>query len=196
MQASKKLTLAIETAINGGSLSIFDGRTEIDFWIGENEISKAEDILENISRLFKTNEITKENIEQIIISRDVGSATGLKIGMAIAKGLAKSFSTRLVAASLIDSLAHQISAAKVGEYMIALPVGKNNIFYQNVINGNKTGGGSIRKTGEFFVGNLNFESVIYAHQRVIENKMFFDCGTTEFVNLGENMAKTICRACV
>lgn len=192
MQASKKLTLAIETAIDGGSLSIFEGRTEMDFWIGKNGISKAEDILENISRLFKANEITKENIEQIIISRDVGSATGLKIGMATAKGLAKSFSSRLVAASLIDSLANDISAAKVDKYMIALPVGKNNIFHQNMIDGNQSGAVSISKTSEFFAGKLNFERVVYAHQRIIENKMFFDCGNTEFISLGENMAKVIC----
>jgi tRNA A37 threonylcarbamoyladenosine modification protein TsaB len=192
MQASKKLTLAIETAIDGGSLSIFDGQTEIDFWIGKDGISKAEDILENISRLFKANEITGENIEQIIISSDVGSATGLKIGMATAKGLAKSFSCRLVVTSLIDSLAHDISTDKVDRYVIALPVGKNNVFHQNMTDGNRTGIGLISKTEEFFDGKLNFEEVLYAHQRIIETKPVFGCGTTKFISIGKNMAKAIC----
>ena len=194
MQNLKRLTLAIETAIDGGSISILEGQKEIDFWIGENGISKAEDILENISRLFEANEITKENIELIVISGDVGSTTGLKIGMATAKGLARSFPSRLFVASLIDSLIKTVSpdqsSDNSNEFVIVLPVGKNNIFYRYLTGANQTGASAIVKTQEFFE-NLNFEGIIYAHQKIIETQARIEFAGKKFVSLGQNMAKVV-----
>lgn len=192
MQTSKKLTLAIETAIDGGSLSLLKGQIELDFRIGKNGISKAEDILENICGLFEANKVTGENIDLIIISSDVGSVTGLKIGMATARGLTKAFSSRLAAASLIDSLVKIISKDNADKYVIVLPVGKNNIFYRRFTLGNQPGASAIVKTEEFFGKNLNLDGIIYAHQKIIDSKTQFDdnaADTREFISLGENMAK-------
>ena len=181
----------METAIDGGSLSLFEGQTELDFWIGKNGISKAEDILENIYGLFEANKVTGKNIELVIISSDVGSATGLKIGMATAKGLAKAFSSRLNAVSLVDFLVKVISSDNTEKYVIALPVGKNNIFFRRFTFGNQPGASAIVKTEEFFAENLNSDGLIYAHPKIIACKTQFDGNAKEFISIGENMAKFI-----
>lgn len=187
----RSIILAIETAIDGGSISIQEKQTEIDFWIGRNSISKAEDILENIDLLLRANELNGENVEQIIVSGDVGSATGLKIGLATAKGLARSFPSRLIVASLIDSLVNLVSHCDAEKYIIALPVGRNSIFYKIFTPVNQIGAASIVRTEEFFEKMNNFEGSVYAHQKILKNKPLFDFKTDLFKNVGENMAKVI-----
>ena len=81
-----------------------DGRTEIDFWLGKKEISKAEDVLENIEELFVKNGLKKSEIGKIAVSTEAGSATGLKIGMATARGLARGLESELSSVSLLPSL--------------------------------------------------------------------------------------------
>lgn len=188
MQVVKNLTLAIETAVGGGSLSIFKGQTLIDFWIGNAEISKAEDVLENISYLFERNHITKENIEKIVVSGDVGSTTGLKIGMATGQGLAKSFASRLTVASLIESLTTAVSVDEIQQYMIALPVGKGNVFCLELINEQRVNNGLVVKTENFFNMISNNEHHIYAHQKIYDLKLTFDIGISVLDTIGNNMA--------
>ena len=105
MSESKRLLLAMETGIAGGSLSIWDENGEIDFWIGKEEVSKAEDVLQGIEILLKKNRIKTAQIESLAVTSDVGSTTGLKIGLATAQGLAKASGSRVVELSLWKSLA-------------------------------------------------------------------------------------------
>jgi tRNA A37 threonylcarbamoyladenosine modification protein TsaB len=134
----KKLTgreaiLSIETAAGGGSLSLLANSREIDGWSGTREISKAEDILEQISKLLSVNKIEKKNVKLICVSSGTGSSTGEKIGWAIGKGLAKAFGCRLVGVSILESLLLEIENQPDGEYMTALPCGKNFICRQKFI---------------------------------------------------------------
>ncbi len=125
-----ELILSIETAVEGGSLSILANQTEIDGWIGTQEISKAEDVLEQISNLLKKNNINKEQIKVISVSRGAGSLTGEKIGLAIARGLAKSFNCRLAEISVFESLLMELRAETRGIYLTAVPSSKNHVQWQ------------------------------------------------------------------
>lgn len=112
MNQPKNLILAIESAIGGGSLSVREGSREIDSWIGTSGISKAEDMLDGFSQLLKRNHLGKERIGLIAYSVEFGSPTGLKIGAALAFGLAKSLECRLSGISLSGVLT-DISSEKL-----------------------------------------------------------------------------------
>jgi len=95
-KACRNIILSIETTSKVGRLSLFDGATEIDFWAGNNKASKAEDVLEEISNLLKKNNIEKKYISSIIVSKSSGSSTGIKIGLAIAKGLKTAINCKII----------------------------------------------------------------------------------------------------
>ena len=87
--SDKDLTLSIETAVQGGSISLLQGKTELHNWIGSREVSKSEDVLQEIKNILKRNEIEKEELKKIVVSRGPGSHTGVRIGMAVGIGLRK-----------------------------------------------------------------------------------------------------------
>lgn len=86
-ETRQKIILSIETAIGGGSFSIFNEKGEIDFFINEKRRSRAEDLLSDIQTLLKRNKIKKNEIIKILFSSGPGSQTGIRIGAATAKGL-------------------------------------------------------------------------------------------------------------
>lgn len=156
----KKLTgreavLSIETVAGGGSLSLLANSREIDGWSGTQEISKAEDILEQISKLLSANKIANKNVKLICVSSGTGSSTGEKIGWAIGKGLAKAFGCQLLGVSILESLLLEIENEPDGEYITALPFGKNFIFRQRFIKIKKSFSAissiEISEADEFFI---------------------------------------------
>ncbi len=129
-QNERKVILSIETAAQGGSLSILANGKEIDGWCGTLEISKAEDVLEQIAKLLRENNILKSQIKLIVISKDAGSSTGQKIGLALAKGLTKSIKCDLVEISVMEALLFEIKENAEGTFVTAAANGKNYICWQ------------------------------------------------------------------
>ncbi len=130
MSSKKSLTIALETAVAGGSLSVWEETAEIDFWTGTAAVSKAEDVLEGLFGLLRKNNFSRCRIELIAVSSDAGSATGSKIGAATAKGLAKALGCRMICVSLWDALAEFILFAQRDQpapFNIYLPGGKNTV---------------------------------------------------------------------
>ncbi len=136
----KNIILSIETTVGGGSLSILKNQIEIDGWIGNREISKAEEVLEQILILLKRkNNISKDNIGKIVVSKSAGSLTGEKIGLALAKGLAKSLKCQLIEISVFESLLREqiLNVRAEGNYLTGIPLGKNQIQWQSFLVGSK-----------------------------------------------------------
>ena len=124
------MILSIETTTGGGSLSILTDSLEIDGWSGQKEISKADNILEQISNLLSVNKIENKYVKLICVAIGTGSSTGEKIGWAIGKGLAKAFRCPLQSISILESLLLEIENEPDGEYVTAVPCGKNFICRQ------------------------------------------------------------------
>jgi tRNA threonylcarbamoyladenosine biosynthesis protein TsaB len=82
-----EITLAIETAAGGGSLSLLAGEEELAGLAGEAGISKAEEVLKNLEALLKIAGLGKRDVRRIAVSEGPGSLTGIRIGLATAKGL-------------------------------------------------------------------------------------------------------------
>lgn len=156
-------TLAIETAIRGGSLSLMKDEQEVDFWVGDKNVSKAEDVLEQISNMLKNNEIKK--IDLIAVSVGQGSSTGIRIGLATALGLRKSYNCEIVEVLVFEGLTHNkifneptLLAIPVGRRQIAWQVFEKDISYQKY----RTTDIEIGNTTVFLklIRNQNFPKII------------------------------------
>ncbi len=61
----RNIVLAFETGVGGGSISLFMEGKEIDFWKGEANLSRAEDLLIQIAELLRRNNIRPKEIRII-----------------------------------------------------------------------------------------------------------------------------------
>lgn len=118
--------LGIETAIQGGSLSLLKKGLEIDFWIGEKNISKAEDVLEQISKILKKNNLKK--VDLIAVSTGPGSTTGLRIGLATAYGLRKSWGCEIIGLPAFEAVL--LNKKFTEELILAIPFGRSQVAWQ------------------------------------------------------------------
>lgn len=131
----KDITLSIETAVHGGSLAVLRETDELDSWTGNREVSKSEDILEQIKTILKRNRLEESKIKKIVVSRGPGSYTGVRIGMALASGLKKALGCRLVTVSVLEALffarKHSAVFQHTERVITAIPFGRNQICWQN-----------------------------------------------------------------
>ncbi len=126
--------LAIETAVQGGSISLLRGVSVLDCWIGSREVSKSEDILEEINKILKRNDLEKKSIKKIIVSRGPGSYTGARIGIATGYGLKKALGCELFGASVLEALLAYNKEKTIvceGEVLTAIPIGRDQICRQS-----------------------------------------------------------------
>lgn len=142
--SAKNIILSIETAVRGGSVSILRGGREIDFWVGQSEISKSEDILEEIKKLLDRNGIDKKFIKLIMFSNGPGSFTGIRIGAATALGLRRTLKCESAGTSVLDSMT-ALAAAENQTVITAVPFGRGQMCHRlfefndgNSVNGNFT----------------------------------------------------------
>ena len=191
MRTKKNLTLAIETAIEGGSLSISDDTGKIGFWEGKREISKAEDVLEAFAELLDGGNFGGANFSNIAVSKGVGSATGLKIGLATAKGLARAFGCRLLEVSLWDALAAEVGAGTSAAAAIFLPHGKNAACFRKTMNKkiiSETEIASIEYLRNNLKNCLPANTEIFAQPKIYREIFSLQDSTLRINNIGGNLA--------
>jgi tRNA threonylcarbamoyl adenosine modification protein YeaZ len=123
-----KYILALETAIDGGSVSILADEVEVDFVKGNQNLSKSEDLLTLLDDLLTRNKINKNQIGLIAVSIGAGSLTGLRIGKAIALGLGNSLNITVVEINLFAALYQIKNTAK--NLFSAVYAGKDKVLYK------------------------------------------------------------------
>jgi tRNA threonylcarbamoyl adenosine modification protein YeaZ len=124
----KEYTLSIETGIAGGSIALFKDNTLIDSSVGQCEISRSEDVLEGISNILSENNVKKTQIKLIVFSRGPGSFTGIRIGVALARGLSKSFDCDYLGLSVLEAMSDKEQEDK--KVIAAVNFGKNQVCWQ------------------------------------------------------------------
>lgn len=203
--------LALETGISGGSVSLLRDGQEIDRRLGSREISRAEDILDEIDKILERNRIPKKSVDLTAFSRGPGSFTGLRIGAAIAKGLGRSLGCRLSAESVLESLS--VDAPGREKTIAAVPFGNRQVCWQYFVekseravdmnkfadkNKNKTFVSEIKFWNEH-LKDVKFEKIIL-HKNLYETlfetaeKSLFRDGLlqkTEVICAGENLARVV-----
>ena len=100
------LTFIIDTATNIGSVALFHEKIGI---IGEININVKTNhsalITKLIDSLFQLTEYKVEDIDRVCVTLGPGSFTGIRIGVALAKGLAFSLDKKIVGINELDLLA-------------------------------------------------------------------------------------------
>jgi len=151
-----RFVLALETGIGGGSAAILENGRQIDFAEGADGLSKSEDILPVIEELLKKNGIKKKEIGLIAVSEGPGSLTGLRIGLAIAKGLGDSLAAKVYKISALEALTY--CANFEGRVISAILSKKSGTFFSEFLikDGKRTLSGDIvhRSNPVDFVKNL------------------------------------------
>jgi len=96
------LTLGIDTATATGSVGLSDGSLsgELSF---SARMGQSERLVQAIDRLLELNRVEVEDLELIAVSAGPGSFTGLRIGMATAKGLAQALKIPLLGVPTMES---------------------------------------------------------------------------------------------
>lgn len=125
---SDRLVLAIESAVAGGSISLLDGETEVDFTIGPNNVSRAEDLLAEIAALLERNDISKSDISAIAVSTGPGSYTGIRIAISTALGLKNALNIPCFGIPVTVAMAAFEPERRV---TTAVPMGRNDVCVQH-----------------------------------------------------------------
>jgi tRNA threonylcarbamoyladenosine biosynthesis protein TsaB len=90
------LTLGIDTATEVGSVGLAAGPSAIGELTFPRRWDRAERLLQAVDRLLELSRVKVEDLELIAVSSGPGSFTGLRIGIATAKGLAQGLRAPLV----------------------------------------------------------------------------------------------------
>ena len=131
MNLNGQITLAIESAIGGGSISLIDDSGEVACWIGEtNVLRAAENLLPTIDDLLKSNGIDLREIRLIAVSAGPGSFTGIRIGLATALGLKTGLTVPMASQSALKAMA--FAQGEIGEFVVAVPAGRNAVCWQRL----------------------------------------------------------------
>jgi tRNA threonylcarbamoyladenosine biosynthesis protein TsaB len=128
----RKIVLALETAIGGGSVALLKDGAVLDFAAGDSPVSKSDGLLELIKTLLKKNKVTKKEIDMVVVSNGPGSLTGIRVGLATAKGLKDSLQIEYYEVSLLDVLYRQAQFPRSPPQTVisAVYAGRNDVCYK------------------------------------------------------------------
>ncbi len=174
MKPERKIILSIETAIKGGSISVIEDKDEIDFWEGSREGLKAEDILGKISKILDKNKIEKKNIKLLTVSNGPGSSTGIKIGLATARGLGTALNCEVIEVSLLRAILKFVNIDGNGKAVIVLPVSKSFFVLEKVQFVNPDVLKEFRKTEAFTIEKLFEELKLLSDTQIIFDRKTFE----------------------
>lgn len=149
--------LALETAVQGGSISLLKGETEIDHRLGDSEVSRAEEILAAIEDILCVNKIERSDLDLIAVSVGPGSYTGIRIGLATALGLKNALNIETVGIPVLDAMT--LTAARPGQIVSAVPIGKHDVCWRLFSGDLETG--SDRDFLTFVQANSDFGFVVH-----------------------------------
>jgi tRNA threonylcarbamoyl adenosine modification protein YeaZ len=183
--------VAIETAVAGGSLSLWKDGTEVGRWVGETKVSRAENLLANIDTLLSAHGSDRSELGMVAVSAGPGSFTGIRVGLATALGLSRGLSIVVSSVSLLESMiaAHQGNSV---DTTAAIPMGRGSVCVQSTI----PGGTSLdtphtQPETEFLERLIDERGTKVLHQLLYEKSD----GSGSLVNAGLNMASYIGAYC-
>jgi tRNA threonylcarbamoyladenosine biosynthesis protein TsaB len=90
------ITLGLETSEPFGSVALYGGDALAVERSMDQPLQHAECLLPLIDRLLDESETEPDAIERVVVNRGPGSFTGLRIGLAAAKGLCQAWETALI----------------------------------------------------------------------------------------------------
>jgi tRNA threonylcarbamoyladenosine biosynthesis protein TsaB len=121
--------LALDTATPIGTLALVDQGREL---LAESRLPAGEPhskrLMPEISRMFFQAGMSINDVDLIAVGLGPGSFTGLRIGMAAAKGLALASGKPLVGVGTLDTLARSFRGAHDGPICVVIDARKNQLY--------------------------------------------------------------------
>ena len=124
--SNSEYLLAVESAISGGSLALFQDDRLIVSLSGGGSVSRAEDLLPNIASLLEEAMISRSDLGTVAVSLGPGSYTGLRIGISTVMGLCRALEIEAVGVTLFHSLSFKASLARV---VSVVPMGRSDLCF-------------------------------------------------------------------
>jgi tRNA threonylcarbamoyladenosine biosynthesis protein TsaB len=122
-------TLAIESATNRGSVSLLKGEEEIGCWAGDDRETLSSALLPQISRLLSENNLSTGDLHLIAACSGPGSFTGVRVGLAAAKGIQTALGIPAIGIPLTQALALSIENIEQGVTAV-IPAGRDEVYVQ------------------------------------------------------------------
>lgn len=124
-------TLSIETSDNICGACVYFDDTKYFTSKVILKHSHSEKLFEAINLVMKQSQLDFSGIKSIAVSAGPGSFTGLRIGMAAAKGIAQSLSIPIIPVPTFEALALQISnyLPENSSFIISNKVGKDDLYF-------------------------------------------------------------------
>ncbi|HVF48227.1 MAG TPA: tRNA (adenosine(37)-N6)-threonylcarbamoyltransferase complex dimerization subunit type 1 TsaB [Pyrinomonadaceae bacterium] len=197
METHRRITLAIEAAIAGGSISLIDDSGEIANWLGDAGANRAaEELLPAIDDLLTEHNINPGDIGLIAASAGPGSFTGIRIGLSTALGLKAGWGIPMASESAL--LAMAVATSVSGDLIAAIPAGRSGIYWQRFSRTEEGGAnptsGPNAATGEDFEKVLETEAAFFIFHSFLANQ---HPASSRIIDFGENIAHAVgvyCRA--
>jgi tRNA threonylcarbamoyladenosine biosynthesis protein TsaB len=118
--ATGTLMLAIDTATRYAGLALYDGQcvlSELTWRAGQNHTTT---LIPNLVRMLAQQKLTVDHLSSLAVALGPGSFTGLRIGLAVAKGLVLALDLPLVGVPTLDVVAY--SCAPLSASQTPLPM--------------------------------------------------------------------------
>jgi len=186
-------TLAIESAVAGGSLSLLRGGVEIANWIGSSDVSKAEELLVNIDAMLRDSGVSPSDLGLIAVSAGPGSFTGIRIGIATALGLKMGLGIEMASRSVLDAIAAITQFES--DATVVLPMRRNAVCIQRFTR-NSGGADAIDAPATISLDDLNEMLAGGSEHFLLHRSLYekFDAPSGSY-DLGANLAFAIGSLC-
>jgi tRNA threonylcarbamoyl adenosine modification protein YeaZ len=197
-QDSEQIILALETAVGGGSISVFQNDAEIASICGEAGISRAESLITIIDQLLNSCGVSFRDISTIAVSTGPGSYTGIRIGMSTAMGLAGSLGSAFIGVDLLTAMCESVQSESA--VVSAVPIGRYEVAwetYDNIEDG-RGGDPQIGTISDFVSVVLDGQysvAILYRSlYKAISNLNIEFPATLKIIDAGENLSTFIGRS--
>jgi tRNA threonylcarbamoyladenosine biosynthesis protein TsaB len=138
------LLLSIETSHDTGGVAIADGKTEPVEELSTQRLKHSEELLVLIDRLLKGLRVSMSDLGGIAVSIGPGSFTGLRVGLAAAKGLCLSAGLPLVSVGTLDVFARMCPEGELPIFAL-IDAKRGELYWSSY----KYSGGKLTRTGEY-----------------------------------------------
>ena len=128
MKENEFLILSLETATRGGSIALLRGEKILASLRLDEKSSQSVELLENIQTILRQSNVDLKEIKLLAASLGPGSFTGLRIGLAIAKGLSKALEIPAQGIPTLEAIV--FGAGQKGINSVVFPVGRYEAFVQ------------------------------------------------------------------
>lgn len=124
--------LALDTALNACSVAIVSGTDLLAHTHEERARGHAEKLIPTIKTLMHKTEMSFEELDLIAVSVGPGTFTGLRIGLAAARGISLASTTPCVGVTTLETLAASVSPEKADgrPIVVAIDARRKEVYLQ------------------------------------------------------------------